>query len=225
MTSPVPAEPATPSRWRHVECGHVQTFEPHPDPRTPGSGPSAGCCCIGCGHPTTPHDWEPITEPATPAELVGELTRELPKARKQFDRMMAGVAKAIADQNPDDVLARVFHGMLTEPDREAVAATAAMAVLELAVRRADASRSTVPGPAPTTWALPEEPPPDVVELWDHDGERWCRLDRPLATGQSWVPWDNLGSEVSVAESAAHWDEVVHEYGPLSSLPPGTEAVQ
>lgn len=76
----------------------------------------------------------------------------------------------------------------------------------------DAARCTDPGPAPTTYALPPEPPPEVTELWDADGARWINEDG------SWRVDDDD------PDMAISWHGAL-EYGPLSSVPPGTEASQ
>lgn len=92
-----------------------------------------------------------------------------------------------------------------------------------AVAAALNARSTVPGPAPTTWALPDEPGPEAIQVWNDDGDSWCRLVRPLATGQRWVPWDVIDDETHIVEAALHWDELIAEQGRLSSVPPVAEA--
>jgi hypothetical protein len=143
-------------------------------------------------------------QPATPAELAAELIDDLPKMKRQFDRMVQGAAKALAEQNPDDVLARVFHGMLAAADRESVAATAAMAVLALAKQRADELDA-----APRRYELPAEPPPEVTELWDDAGWHLTR------SGDVWV------SAVPVRESLRWRAAVYLATGPLSTTPPTT----
>jgi hypothetical protein len=63
--------------------------------------------------------------------------------------------------------------------------------------------------APTTWALPPEPGPEVVELWDQGGERWERSDDEDAP-DGWVR--------DRGEGVYEWAEMLM-HGPLSAVPP------
>lgn len=109
------------TRWEHAECGHVQTFDPHPDPRTPGSGPSAGCRCEGCGHPTGLDEWEPVGDrPAeqghgcgkshcgtcAPAPVAAGLTEPTP----ELEPSDAGFKQPGGNLNPEPVPVPVSDG-------------------------------------------------------------------------------------------------------------------
>lgn len=71
--------------------------------------------------------------------------------------------------------------------------------------------------APTTYALPAAPPPEVTELWDVEGERWQRQHPGV---DRWV-----ADEAVVWNSVRTWGELLPR-GPLSTVPPaGTEAAE
>jgi hypothetical protein len=64
-------------------------------------------------------------------------------------------------------------------------------------------------PAPTAWALPPEPGPEVTELWDKGGEHWERSDDE-DTPDGWVR--------DRGEGVWEWAEMLM-HGPLSAVPP------
>lgn len=73
--------------------------------------------------------------------------------------------------------------------------------------------------APTVYALPAEPPPEVTELWDRIGDRWEPDTEPEAAGY-WYRVDESG----VVVEEIPFGEVVFRYGRLSTVPPaGTKA--
>lgn len=84
------------------------------------------------------------------------------------------------------------------------------------LRRWAAELDTAPAPV---YQLPAEPPPEVTELWDRDGDRWARKQwryqpggDPAPRGTSWI-WERNG-----LGERQRWPGLLG-YGPLSTTPP------
>ena len=70
---------------------------------------------------------------------------------------------------------------------------------------------------PRIWKLPPEPPPDVTQVWDAEGQVWCRLENEDPS--MWVPWDTPTDEGHVTEEAITWRDLLIDYGPICDRPP------
>jgi hypothetical protein len=63
------------------------------------------------------------------------------------------------------------------------------------------------------WAVPEQPGPEVEQVWDAAGTRWVRVFHPDGDG-----WRCTDPEVD--QWPVEWEDLLTNRGPLSATPPG-----
>src|SRR5690554_2078097 len=69
----------------------------------------------------------------------------------------------------------------------------------------------------TRYAIPDPPPATVTQVWDAEGQVWCRLEHEDPS--MWVPWDTPTDEGHVTEEAITWRDLLIDYGPICDRPP------
>jgi hypothetical protein len=139
-----------------------------------------------------------------PTTLPAELIADLPHFRQMLTQFADGLAEAIARDGLEPVLTSTYRTMVEDlaEGPEALLAHGLIALLMLAEGRA----------APVTWELPPPPDPEVVELWDRDGDKWDRYD-------VYGGWSQDGGEPG---SIWPWQDLLANWGPLSAVPPEPE---
>jgi len=151
-----------------------------------------------------------------PATLPAELIADLPHARQALTQVADSLTVAIARDGVEPVLAGTYRTMVADlaEGPEALLAHGLIALLVLAESRA----------APTTWALPPEPGPEVTQVWCGCCGQWCRLSPSIPGERNWVPADTIQDEVHLSEAAIDWQEMLTDHGRLSAVPPEQPAV-